>query len=171
MKLYEFIEAKKAEYSVSLIARVLGVSRSGYYAWRGKAPSGRRVADAQLTEKIREVHTRSRGTYGYPRVHAELRDQQVVGRNRIARLMRGAGLSGCRPKRSRFTTRRDPDALPAVDLVERRFLADAPNRLWLADITYVPTLEGWLYLAFVLDAYSRKVVGWSMGSRYGRNWW
>ncbi len=163
MKLYEFIEAQKATYSISLLTRVLAVSRSGYYGWRGRGPSGRAIANSELTERIRQVHTQSRGTYGYPRVHAELQGQEAVGRNRVARLMRAAGLSGCCPKRRVHTTRRDKDAAPAADLVDRHFVADAPNKLWLADITYVPTLEGWLYLAFVLDAYSRKVVGWSMG--------
>jgi putative transposase len=162
VRVYRFIEAEKAEYSVSLMTRVLGVSRSGYYAWRDGGPSSREMADIELTERIGLVHASSRGTYGYPRVHAELRGREPVGRNRIARLMRRAGLSGCCATRRTYTTRRDKDATPAADLVERRFLADAPDRLWLADITYVPTLEGRLYLAFVLDAYSRKVVGWSM---------
>ncbi len=162
MKLYEFMEAQKAKYSVSLMARVLGVARSGYYAWRGRGASSRERTDAELTERIRAVHTESRGTYGYPRVHAELRSQQVVGRNRVARLMRTVGLSGCQSRQKVYATRRDKAATPARDLLERRFLADAANRLWMADITYVPTLGGWLYLAFVLDAYSRKVVGWSM---------
>ncbi len=120
MKLYEFIEAQKAEFPVSLMTRILGVSRSGYYAWRGRGPSGRETADIELTARIRRVHASSRGTYGYPRVHAELRGREVVGRNRIARLMRAAGLSGCRPKRRVYTTRRDEDAVPAADLVARR---------------------------------------------------
>jgi putative transposase len=163
VKLYEFIEAQKAEYPVSLMARVLEVSRSGYYAWRGRGPSGRATANAELVERIRTIHVESRGTYGYPRIHAELRGERAVGRNRVARLMRAEGLAGWRPRSRKFTTRRDEEALPAPDLVDRRFIADAPNRLWLADVTYVPTLEGWLYLAFVLDACSRRVVGWSMG--------
>lgn len=162
MTLYEFIEAEKAEFSVSLMSRVLGVSRSGYYAWRGRVASARATANAELTERIRAVHAESRSTYGYLRVHAKLRSEQVVGRNRVARLMRAEGLSGCRSKGGKFTTRRDKDALPAPDLLEGCFLVDAPNKLWVADITFVPTLEGWLYLAFVLDAYSRKCIGWSM---------
>lgn len=160
MSVYRFIEAEKEKYSVLLLTRVLGVSRSGYYAWRAKAPSSRYAADARLTEKIRCIHTRSRSTYGYPRGYAELRGEWVVGRNRVARLMRAEGLPGCHPERSRFTTLRDPDATPAADLVERSFLADASNWLWLAGIAYVPTLESWLYLASALDAYSRKVAGW-----------
>lgn len=160
--MYGFIEAEKAAYPVSLLCRVLGVSRSGYYACRGRGGSARATANAELTERIRQIHTRSRGSYGYLRVHAALRSREVVGRNRVARLMRAEGLHGCAPRRRGWTTRRDRDAVPAADLVERRFLADAPNTLWVADITYVPTLEGWLCLSFVLDAYSRRVVGWSM---------
>ena len=121
--------------------------------------------DAVLTEKIREVHERSRQTYGYPRVHAELRALGVgCGRRRVARLMREAGLRGCLRGRSRRTTRRDPRATPAPDLVARDFRASAPDRLWLADITYVKTGEGFLHVAFVLDAHSRRIVGWSMAS-------
>ncbi len=162
MSCYRFIEAERARYSISLMTRVLKVSRSGYYAWRSRGTSCRDAANARLTERIRAIHAKSRGTYGYLRVHAELRGERAVGRNRVARLMGAAGLAGCAPKSRKFTTRRDKDSLPAPDLVDRLFLADAPNTLWLADITYVPTLEGWLYLAFVLDAYSRRVVGWSM---------
>ncbi len=142
MSVYEFIEEEKAEFSVSLMTRVLAVARSGSYAWRGKGASSGEGADIGLTERIGQVHKQSRGTYGYPRVHAELRGREVVGRNRIARLVRAAGLSGCGPRRRVYTTRTDKDAAPAADLVERRFLAEAPDRLWLADITSVPTLEG-----------------------------
>jgi putative transposase len=123
-------------------------------------PRGRRPH-----EKIREVHQRSRETYGYLRVHAELRALGVrCGRRRVARLMRRAGLRGCVRGRKRRTTRRDPRAGPAPDLVKRDFRATSPNRLWTADITYVPTDQGFLYLAFVLDVYSRRIVGWSMAS-------
>jgi len=121
---------------------MVGLARSGYYAWRGRGAPGGETADIELTEMFRLVHRRSRGTYGYPRVHAEQRGRQAVGRNRIARLVRAAGLSGCGPRRRVYTTRTDKDAAPAADLVERRFLAEAPDRLWLADITSVPTLEG-----------------------------
>ncbi len=162
MSVYEFIEGEKAEYSVSLMCRVLGVARSGYYAWRTRGASARVAANSELIERIREVHTGSRGTYGYPRVYAELRSQGVVGRNRVARLMRAAGLTGCRGKAFVRTTRQDGAAQTAPDLVERIFISDSPDRLWVADFTYVPTGEGWLYLAFVLDAYSRRIVGWSM---------
>lgn len=166
MSCFRLIEAEKANYPVSLLCRVLKVSRSGYYAWRGRPPSSRSVEDRSLTDTIREVHDRSRRTYGYPRVHAELNSLGIgCGRRRVARLMREAGLEGCMRGRRKSTTRRDNRWAPAApDLVERRFLAAVPDRLWLADITYLPTREGFLYLAFILDACSRKVVGWAMAS-------
>jgi putative transposase len=138
------------------------VARSGYWAWRSRGISPRAVADSGITERIRGIHRESRGTYGYPRVYAELRGQQVVGRNRVARLMKLAGLTGCHRKAYVRTTQHDDAAATAPDLVERRFISDSPDRLWVADFTYVPTNEGWLYLAFVLDACSRRIVGWSM---------
>ncbi len=165
MSLFRLIDAEKAGYPVSLLCRVLGVSRSGYYAWRERPPSRRSVEDSVLTARIREVHERSRRTYGYPRVHAELNASGIVqcGRRRVARLMREAGLRGCMRGRRRSTTRCEKNAVPAPDdLVDRRFLAASADRLWLADITYLPTREGFLYLSFILDACSRKVVGWSM---------
>ncbi len=165
MSRFRFIDAEKADYPVSLLCRVLKVSRSGYYVWRERPPSKRSVEDSAFTARIREVHERSRSTYGYPRVHAELNASGLrCGRRRVARLMRKVGLRGCmRGRRRRSTTRRDGNAVPAPDLVvDRRFLAAFPDRLWLADITYVPTREGFLYLSFILDACSRKVVGWSM---------
>ncbi|MBA3617065.1 MAG: IS3 family transposase [Rubrobacteraceae bacterium] len=165
MSLFGFIDAERAIYPVSLLCQVLKVSRSGYYAWKERPQSRRSVEDASLTAKIREIHERSRRTYGYPRVHAELRSLGVeCGRRRVARLMREASLSGCMRGRRRSTTRRDERAAPAPDLVDRRFLAAAPDRLWLADITYLPTREGFLYLAFILDACTRRIVGWSMAS-------
>ena len=162
MKCYKFIEGEKAEYPVSLMCRVLRVARSGYYAWRTGGISPRAVADAGMTERIGGIHRESRGTYGYPRVHAELRSREVVGRNRVARLMKLAGLTGCHRKAYMRTTQHDAAAATAPDLVERRFISDSPDTLWVADFTYVPTNEGWLYLAFVLDACSRRIVGWSM---------
>jgi putative transposase len=160
---FRLIDAEKARYPVAMLSRMLGISKSGYYAWRGRPPSERRRQDAFLTEKIREIHSRSRETYGYPRVHAVLRSLGVrCGRRRVARLMRAAGLQGCVRGKKRRTTRRDPRAAPAPDLLRREFVAGRPNRVWLADITYIPTREGFLYLAFILDAHSRKVVGWSM---------
>jgi putative transposase len=161
---YRLIEAEKAHHGVSRLCRVLGVSRAGFYAWQGRPPSARAVADQVLTAQIRVIHQRSRGTYGAPRIHAELRlDHGVqVARKRVARLMGTAGLVGCHRRHRRGLTRRDPQAVPAPDLVGRAFTATAPNRVWTADITYVPTWSGWLYLAVVLDVYSRRVVGWAM---------
>src|SRR5690606_29041761 len=128
-------------------------------------PSKRKQEDAVLSEKIRVIHTRSRGTYGAPRVHAELRAEGVhVGRKRVARLMRAAGLEGLSRRWGPVTTVRNREAVPAADLVKRDFKADAPNKLWVADITYVPTQSGFLYLAVVLDAFSRRVVGWAMAA-------
>jgi putative transposase len=165
VKLFGFIDAEKANYPVSLLCRVLKVSRSGYYEWRDRPPSKRATEDAQLTERIKEIHNRSRQTYGYPRVHAELRALGVrCSRKRVARLMRKAGLRGCMRGRKKRTTRRDPYATPAADLVKRNFAAAAPDRIWTADITYVHTQEGFVYLAFILDVYSRRVVGWSMAN-------
>ena len=165
MSSFKLIDAEKASYPVAVLCRMLGVSKSGYYAWRSRPPSERKRQDALLTEKIREVHSRSRGTYGYPRVHAELRSLGIgCGRRRVARLMRAAGLRGCMRGKKRRTTRRDPRAAPAPDLLRRDFVASRPNRVWLADITYVPTREGFLYLAFILDTHSRRIVGWSMNS-------
>jgi putative transposase len=161
---FRLIDQEKAHYAVSLLCRVLGVSRAGYYAWTKRPACQRAVQDAELTEQIRTIHERSRGTYGAPRVHAELRlDHGVqVGRKRVARLMRTAGLVGCHRRRRQGLTRRDSQAAPAPDLVERAFTAEQPDRLWTADITYVPTWSGWLYLAVVLDVFSRRVVGWAM---------
>jgi putative transposase len=161
---FRLIDQEKAHHAVSLLCRVLGVSRAGYYAWTRRPPSARVTSNQVLLEQIRQVHQRSRGTYGAPRIHAELRlDHGVqVGRKRVARLMRSAGLVGCHRRRGRGLTRRDPQAAPAPDLVERAFAADRPDRLWTADITYVPTGTGWLYLAVVLDVFSRRVVGWAM---------
>ena len=166
MSAYSLIDAEKASYPISLLCRILRVSRSGYYGWKGRPPSERDKENAALTEKIREIHSRSRQVYGYPRIHAELKALGVrCSRKRVARLMRKAGLRGCpHARKKRITTRRDPYAAPVPDLVKRNFTAAAPNKLWTADITYVGTQEGFLYLAFILDCYSRKVVGWSMAS-------
>jgi putative transposase len=161
---YRLIDAEKAHHGVSRLARVLGVARAGYYDWASRPPSVRTLADHALTEQIRQIHARSRGTYGAPRVHAELRLglDVHVGRKRVARLMRAAGLQGCHRRRLRGLTRRDPQAEPAPDLVERHFTPPVSDRLWAADITQQRTGDGWLYLAIVLDAFSRRVVGWAM---------
>jgi putative transposase len=161
---FRFIAAEKAQHSVALLCRVLRVSRSGFYAWLGREPSARARADAALTEQIEAIHRESRGTYGAPRVHAELADAHGIrcGRKRVARLMRAAGLAGVCRRRTVRTTRRDGTAEVSEDLVKRAFTASAPDRLWVADITYLPTWQGFLYLAVVLDAFSRRIVGWAM---------
>jgi putative transposase len=159
------VTAHQAVHPVATQCRVLGVSPSGYYAWRKRPPAARAQADAALTEAIRAIHARSRGTYGAPRIHAELAAQGVhIGRKRVARLLQAAGLAGVSRRRPVWTTRRDPAARPAPDLVQRAFAVDGPNRLWVADITYIPTWAGFLYLAVVLEAWSRRVVGWAMAS-------
>jgi transposase InsO family protein len=159
---YRFIAAQKAQHAVAQLCRLLQVAPSGYYAWLHRQPSLRAQTNAALTEQIRAVHDRSHCTYGAPRVHAELRAQgQQVSRKRVARLMRAAGLVGRPPRRFRRTTVADRQ-VQAEDLVQRQFVATAPDQLWFGDITYVWTWEGWLYLAIILDAYSRKVIGWAM---------
>ena len=164
MSCYRLIDQEKAHHTVSRLARVLGVARAGYYAWSSRPASARTLADRALTDQIRQIHARSRGTYGAPRVHAELRLglEVQVGRKRVARLMRAAGLQGCHRRRRRGLTRRDPHAAPAPDLVERNCTPPGPDRLWVADITQQRTGEGWLYVAVVLDCFSRRIVGWSM---------
>ena len=150
---------------MATMCRVLDVSASGYYAWQGRPPSARAQADAALLAQIRAIHTRSRGTYGAPRIQAELAAQGThVGRKRIARLLQAAGLAGVSRRPWVTTTRRDPTARPAPDLVKRRFTVEGPNQLWVADITYISTWAGFLYLAVVLDAWSRRVVGWAMAT-------
>jgi putative transposase len=161
---YRCIAAEKATHPVSLLCRVLDVSRASFYAWLERGPSAHKQTDQQLLRQISKIHRASRGTYGAPRVHAELRDDYGVrtSRKRVARLMRAAGLVGCHRRRRRGLTRPDPAATPAPDLVGRLFDPGAPDRIWFADISYIPTGQGWLYLAAVLDGCSRKVVGWAM---------
>ncbi len=155
----------RAVYAVTTMCRVLEVSTSGYYAWQGRSPSKRSIDDAVLQAEIEAIHRRSRATYGVPRVHAELCAKGIcVSRKRVARLMRRAGLEGASRRKKAFTTKRDRDARPAPDLVERDFSSEGPDRLWVADITYIPTWAGFLYLAVVLDAWSRKIVGWAMAT-------
>ena len=147
---YRFMSANQGRFCVATMARVLGVSPSGYYAWRRRPPSARAQADAELTARVQEIYAGSRGTYGVPRIHAELAEAGVaVSRKRVARVMRTAGIAGVSRRRGPRTTRRALRARPAPDRVERRFEADEPNRLWVADITYVPTLVGFVYLAIV----------------------
>ena len=148
-----------------MMCRVLGVSPSGYYGWKSREPSERERRDDELKVHIAAIHERSRGTYGAPRVHAELQwEGERVSRKRVARLMQVLGLEGVSRRKGTRTTVRGRDARPAPDLVERDFTADSPDRLWVADITYCPTWAGFVFLAVVLDAYSRRVVGWSMAN-------
>lgn len=156
--------ANQAMFAISTMCKTLGVSRSGYYAWRGRVPSTRSIADAELTARIKTIHQASRETYGAPRIHAELIDEGIhVGRKRVERLMKATGIVGVSRRKTARTTFRDERVRPACNLVDRNFYADEPNQLWVADITYVPTWAGFLYLAVVLDAFSRRIVGWAMG--------
>jgi putative transposase len=166
--IYAFIETEKANHRIGRMCRVLRVSKSGFYGWRDRAPSARARADARLLEKITHIHRDSREIYGAPRIHFELRALGIrCGRKRVARLMREAGIFGCggRKRKVRTTLRSHTERTPpAPDLVKRNFIPTGPDRLWVADITYIRTWEGWLYLSFVVDTYSRKVVGWSMAN-------
>lgn len=167
MSLFGFIAAERAEYPVSLMCRVLGVSRQGYWSWSHRPPSQRALDDLRLLREIRRIHKESGSTYGSPRVHAQLRREGIrVGRKRVERLMASAGLQGVpRPRRKRGTTVRLAGVRPAPDLVSRDFTAKAPNRLWVADIKRIDTDEGPLHLAVVVDCFSRRCVGWSMDAR------
>ena len=166
-------QAELKGYAVKTMCEVLEVSASGYYDWRDRLPSARAIENAALEERIEAIHEASRCNYGMPKIHAELRDPEdghydarwaSVGRNRIARLMRAAGLRGVSRRRGyTVTTQRDGKARGAPDLLHRNFTASGPNELWVSDITYCPTWEDFVYLAIVLDAWSRKVVGWSIG--------
>jgi putative transposase len=163
---FSFIAAEKTNYPVAVMCRVFGVNRTGFHNWQRRPPSDRALADAWLTERIEQIHDSSRGVYGVPRIHAELRIEHDirVGRKRVARLMKAAAISGVRPQKRWRTTIRIPGITPASDLVERQFRPEGPNVLWVADITYLRSGEGWLYLAAVQDAYSRAIVGWSMAT-------
>lgn len=158
------MSANQATYPVRVMGRLLGVSASGFYAWLKRPPSARALADIALTAKIHAIHRRSDGTYGAPSIHAELADdhQIFVGCKRVARLMRRAKLKGLQPPRYVVTTVSDPAADRALDKVQRQFTADGPDRLWVADIPYISTWSGFLYLAVVLDVWSRRIVGWAM---------
>jgi putative transposase len=160
---FRLIDAKKAQHPVSLLCSTLGVSRAGYYAWKQRPASARQRRDGELTAQIGQIHAESQGTYGWPRIHAELRHRGVrVSRKRVARLMRASGLSGLVRRRKGKTTIRVPGVATAPDLVRRDFAPSAPNRLWVADLTEIATWEGKLYLAVVVDAFSRRCVGWAM---------
>ena len=165
MSRYRFVEAEKDWYPVTQLCRMAQVSRAAYYQWQEGRGSARQVADAELTGKIRAIHAASRGQYGVPRVLAELRAQGYdVGRKRVARLMAAAGLRGRRPPRWVRTTTPEPTPPAIPDRVHGAFTASAPDGLWVGDITYVRTWEGWLYLATVLDVFSRRVIGWALAT-------
>lgn len=154
----------RADFPIATMCRVLGVSESGFHAWANRAPSARARSDGALLERIGAFHAASHGTYGAPRIQADLRAVGMrVSQKRVARLMRAAGIVGVSRRRFVVTTTRD-GARQAPDLVDRTFVADAPNMLWVADITYIPTWSGFLYLAIVLDVFSRRIVGWSMST-------
>jgi putative transposase len=163
---FRLIEAERAQHPVSLLCGVLGVTKAGYYAWRNREPSRRALEDERLNGLICRIFEQSEQTYGAPRIHAELADDYGlrVGKKRVARLMRQLGIEGVsrRGKRRYKTTIPAKEAPAAPDLVRRSFQAAGPNRLWVADITYVATWEGYLFLACVIDAWSRRIVGWSM---------
>ena len=167
---YASIERRRDRYPVRLMCRLLAVSASGYYAWRARPESARAQRDCELMAEIRRVHEASKGVYGSPRVHAELVAGGLrVGRHKVARLMRSARLRGCPKRRFRVTTERNPAHRVANNLLKQNFTTKAPNQVWAADITYISTAEGWLYLAVVMDLYSRRIVGWSMGRWMGRH--
>ena len=167
-KAFQYMSSQEAQYSVATMSRLLGVSRSGYYAWAERGPSQRACQDSVLSAGIQRIHEYSRGTYGAPRIHAELASEGThIGRKRVARLMREKGLRGVSRRKWTTTTVRDRAAVLAPDLVKRDFRAQGPNRLWVADITYVPTWAGFLYVAVVLDAWSRRVVGWAFAVHLG----
>jgi transposase InsO family protein len=166
---YQFIGEHQTEFAIRVMCRVLQVSASGYYGWVDRPVSERQQEDEKLTEQIRAFHQRSRQTYGSPRIHADLRDMGFkVSRKRVARLMRLNGIRARQQRRYKTTTKRDPARLAAPNLLAQDFSANQVNEKWLADITYIDTHEGWLYLAAVLDAHSRKIVGWSMSPRLHR---
>ena len=166
MSSYRLISAERATFPVSVMCEVLGVSASGFYDWASRAPSDRALSDAWLMEQIKDIHKTNRGVYGARRIHAELAQARGirVGRKRAERLMRQAGISGLVTRRRGKTTIRVPGVRTVPDLVERDFRPTEPDRLWVADITYLRTFEGWLYLAAIQDAYSRRIVGWAMDS-------
>jgi transposase InsO family protein len=163
MSRYRFVEAESSRYPVAQLCRIAQVSRTAYYQWKDRPASAREQADAALTATIRAIHSASGGQYGVPRVLPELRDQgHEVGRKRVARLMKAAGLRGRRPPRWVRTTTPEPTPPAIPDLVHGRFTAPAPDVLWVGDITYIRTWEGWLYLATVIDVFSRRVIGWAL---------
>ena len=168
---YQFIADHRQEFEIRAMCRILKVSRSGYYAWCQRPVSEREMANQKLTEQIEEIHQESRQTYGSPRIHAELADQGVqCGHNRVARLMRQAGLRAKQKRKFKVTTTDSTHNYPvAPNRLDQDFQASRPNEKWAGDITYIATAEGWLYLAAVMDLYSRRIVGWAMGDTLARS--
>ncbi len=167
---YRCIHRRRNQYPVRMMCRLLEVSRSGYYAWRVRPESERAKTDRQLTRVIRRIHTDSDGVYGSPKIRDELKDEGFhYGRHKVARLMRKAGLQGCPKRRFKVTTQSDPTHPVADNLLQQDFSAEGPNERWASDITYISTHEGWLYLAVVMDLYSRRIVGWSMNRWISRH--
>jgi transposase InsO family protein len=163
---FQFIENHRDEFPVKLMCKVLEVSTSGYYAWRGRPPSEREMANRELTAKIKEEFEKSGETYGSPRIYQVMRKLGLMcSKNRVARLMRAAGLKAKQTRRYRSTTKRNKADRAAPNILKRDFSADAPNEKWVADITYIATQEGWLYLAVIMDLFSRRIVGWAMSPR------
>ncbi|PNY79252.1 IS3 family transposase [Deinococcus koreensis] len=163
---FEFIDAHRSLFRLDVMCRMLDVTRSGYATWRGRPMSPRRAQDDVLSTEIQQIHTRTKGRYGVPRVHAELREHGMAcSRRRVARLMSAAGLQGKDRRKHKRTTTRNETHPVAKDLVHRNFDVPTPNTVWAADISFLPTKEGWLYLAVILDLHSRLVVGWTMGER------
>ncbi len=167
---YACIDRRRDCYPVRMMCRLLEVSASGYYAWCARPESARAQRDRALMSEIRRIHEASKGVYGSPRVHAELLGEGLrVGRHKVARLMRLERLRGCPKRRFRATTQREPSHPVAENLLQQDFTAVAPNQRWAADITYISTAQGWLYLAVVMDLYSRRIVGWSMSRWMSRH--
>jgi len=166
---YACIEHRRIDYPIRMMCRLLRISASGYYAWRIRPESQRAKSDRELVSKIKRIHAQSKGVYGSPKIRAELVSEGCqVGRNRVARLMRLERVQGCPRRRFRVTTQRNPTHQVARNLLQQDFTATVPNQRWVADITYISTHQGWVYLAIVLDLYSRRVVGWSMSRRMSR---
>ena len=167
---YICIDRRRTQYPVRMMCRLLKVSSSGYYAWRVRPESQRAQTDRELTRVIRRLHADSQGVYGSPKMRDELKDEGYrCGRHKVARLMRLAGLRGCPKRRFKITTECDPSHPVAKNLLRQDFAAEAPNQRWASDITYISTHQGWLYLAVVMDLYSRRIVGWSMSRWLNRH--
>lgn len=163
---YQFVAVHRTQYPVVRLCQALDVSCSGFYDWLGRLPSASAVRRGERLQRIRTIHQQSRCLYGAPKVHAALRQEgERIGRNTVARLMRHHGLSSKVSQRYVITTQSKSTRRPAANLLDRQFAAERPNQKWVSDVTFIPTREGWLFLATILDLYSRRIIGWSMGSR------